>query len=290
MLIIPMTGFILFAAYPLVWLIQKSWFHWDGITWEYAGWKNYLEVLTSPIFHLALVNTCIFFGKLLVEIPLAFLLALILNNPFRGNHVVRGMLFLPGITSISVMSVVFFVMLQPYSGFINQVLMNVGLLNAPVDWLGSRFWALLSCIIISVWQNVGLNMLLLLAGLCSIPKDYYEAADIEGANAWQKVWQITIPTLAPFLQMVVMLAIIGTMRVSDLIIVLTNGGPGFDTEVLMSFVFHRFFGMGSGGVVVHNHGLAAAGAVVTGLIVALVTALYLFLSRRATDNAVGGRG
>jgi len=284
MLIIPIVGFILFAAYPLYWLIEKSWFHWDGIVWKYVGWANYKEVLTSPIFRMSIANTFIFFGKLLLEIPLAFLLALILSKPFRGNHLIRGMLFLPSITSIAVMSIVFFVLLQPYAGFINQWLMKIGLLSAPIDWLGSRFLGLLSCIIISVWQNVGLNMLLILAGLCSISPEYYEAAEIEGITPWQKVWMITIPTIAPYLQMVLMLAIIGTMRVADLVIVLTNGGPGFDTEVIMSYVFHRFFGTGSGSNPVFNHGLAAAGAVIAGIIVAVVTMIYLYLSRRATEN------
>lgn len=287
MLAVPIIGFVLFSAYPLYWLIEKSWFHWNGITWRYVGWANYLEVVQSPIFHRAIVNTFIFFGKLAIEIPLAFLLALILNKPFRGNPIIRGMLFLPGITSIAVMSVVFFVLLQPYAGFINQFFMSIGILKAPIDWLGSRFYGLLSCIVVSVWQHVGLNMLLILAGLCSISPEYYEAAEIEGITPWKKVWLITIPTIAPYLQMVVMLAIIGTMRVSDLIIVLTGGGPSFDTEVLMSYVFHRFFGMGSGDNVVYNYGLASAGAIITGIIVCIITAIYLILSRKANENVEG---
>lgn len=283
MLLIPFLGFVLFAAFPLAWSIQKSFYSWNGIRWRPAGLEKYVDVLTDRVFHTAVANTFIFLLKLVVEIPLAFTLAVILSRRFIGRNLVRGALFLPSVTSIAVMSVVFYVILQPYSGFINQFLMKMGVIRAPIDWLGTRLTALGSCMAISIWQYTGLNMLFILAGLQSIPVEYYEAGQIEGMNWWQSVWYITIPSIAPYLQVIVMLGIIGTMKVADLILVLTNGGPGYETEMMMTYVFHHFWGSGRGEKAVADWGMGAAGAVISGIIVAIVTLIYLYTTRKSSE-------
>ncbi|MFP4017433.1 MAG: carbohydrate ABC transporter permease [Halanaerobiales bacterium] len=286
MLLIPMIGFLLFSAYPIIWMVKHSFYTYDGVSWRFEGiLENYITILSNPIFLKSILNTFIFFGKLLVEIPLAFILALLLNRALPGRNFIRGAIFLPNVTSIAVMAVVFYVLLQPFSGFINQFMINIGILAQPVDWLGSRWMALGSCMLISIWKNLGLNMLLILAGLQTIPTDFYEAGELEGITFWQKIRMIIIPYLRPYLQVIVMLGMIGTLKVADLIIVLTNGGPGTETEVMMSFVYHRFFGRGGGNTGVLNLGEAAAGAVIAGSIIAIVTLIYLYINRRSSDTS-----
>ncbi|MFW5991667.1 MAG: carbohydrate ABC transporter permease [Halanaerobiaceae bacterium] len=285
MILVPMIGFVLFAAYPIIWMIKNSFYFWDGIRWSYVGIENYVKMINNPIFLKSIANTFIFFAKLLIEIPLAFILALLLNRPMRGRNFFRGALFLPNVTSIAVMAVVFYVMLQPFSGFFNQLLVQIGILSGPVDWLGSRWLALGTSMMVSVWKFMGLNMLLILAGLQTIPEQLYEAGELEGMNFWQQMRMLVIPYLAPYLQVIVMLGMIGTLKVADLILVLTNGGPGTDTEVMMSFIYHRFFGRGGGATGVMNIGEAAAGAVISAIIIAIVTVIYLYVSRDSSaDN------
>jgi raffinose/stachyose/melibiose transport system permease protein len=260
-------------------------FKYDGLTTpKFLGLENFIRLFTrDPIFWKSVLTTFVFaFGKLAIEIPLALVLAVILNTNLRGRGFLRAVYFLPHVTSLAVMSLVFYFIFAPYQGILNGILMNLGLMREPFAWLDSGWSALLVGIIISVWMGFGINMILFLAGLQSIPLELYECARIDGATNARQFFAITIPMLGKMLQIIVMLAIISSLKTFDLFQVLTNGGPFHATEVMMLYVYKKFFGTGegAGAVLAPQVGYASALGFIVALIVATISAFYLRMTRR----------
>ncbi|MEG1880250.1 MAG: sugar ABC transporter permease, partial [Oscillospiraceae bacterium] len=180
--------FCVFVLYPLLWSLRFMFYDYDGITTAvFSGLDNFTRAFTrDPIWWRAVLNTIVFTGgKLIIEIPLAIVLAVILNGKIRGKNFLRAAFFLPNVTSAAVMGMVFMFMFSPYNGYINGVLTNMGLITENVNWLAEPALAMLSCILVSVWQNFGQNMLLALAGLQNVPAELYESASVDGANKFQ---------------------------------------------------------------------------------------------------------
>jgi raffinose/stachyose/melibiose transport system permease protein len=162
------------------------------------------------------------------------------------------------------------------------MLMSAGLISSPIEWLGIKY-SMFTAILIAIWGAVGNYMVLFIAGLQGIPNDLYEAASIDGASKPRQFWHITIPLLGPVLQMIVMLAIVNTLKSYESILVLTAGGPGGKTEVMYLYIYKLFFPVSEGDAVVQQYGYGAAVGFTSALIVSLLTGLYLYVSRKSSE-------
>jgi raffinose/stachyose/melibiose transport system permease protein len=273
--------FVLFNLIPIFWVVFISFTEYDGFGSPiWAGLTNYRAVLADESWWQAVRTTGIFgLGKLLVEIPLALTLAVIVNQKIVGATWFRTIFFLPHVISISVMSIIFYFIFRPYQGILNGILQNLSLIEQPIDFLGRPTSALLAVIGVGIWSGFGVNMVLFLAGLQTIPQDVYESSALDGANAMQQLWYITIPLLGPVLRIIVLLAIVGTLRSFDLIKVLTDGGPFGSTEVMFTYIFRYFFGGDFGA----QYGYGAALGVVAAMLIGLVSLAYARWARTPTN-------
>ncbi|WP_409345640.1 carbohydrate ABC transporter permease [Paenibacillus sp. MBLB4367] len=276
-----LIGFFIFAIYPIVWVFRWAWFDYDGIEATYVGFENFVRLFTrDPNYWDSLLNTFILsFGKLIVEIPLALFLAVMLHGKIRGRHFFRTMFFMPNIVSVAIIGLLFYFMFATFEGVVNNMLFDWKLIDEHVNWFGNKWTAMLVIALASVWQNFGINLLFFLSGLLNIPSDLYESAQIDGANKRQQFMQITLPMLAPVMQVVWMLAIIGSLKMTDLVLVLTNGQPAGQTEVVMTYIFKYFFRYGEGSSVAQI-GYASSLGLVTAVIIGIITIIYLVLTRR----------
>lgn len=272
---------LVFAVYPIVWAIRYMFYDYQGYGEAiFIGIENFTRLFHDKLFWDSVVNTFIYAGgKLILTLPLALILAVILNRAIRGRQVLRAIYFMPTVISAAVMAVIFFIIFNSYNGLLNKLLTNFHIISEPIDWLGPKF-AMLTVILIAVWGGLGNYMLLFLAGLQNIPNDVYESAALDGANELQKFWYITIPMLGPVLQIVIMYAIIISLKGYESIMVLTEGGPIGKTEVMFLYVYKLFFPVSTGSGVEQQFGYGSAVGFMTAVIVGIITALYFYVSKR----------
>ncbi|RKY67525.1 MAG: sugar ABC transporter permease [Candidatus Latescibacterota bacterium] len=277
-----LTLFLVFMVYPVLYLVRLSFYQWDGITqMRFIGLENYRRLLTDPIWWKALGNTLIYvLAKLLIELSLALGAAVALNTKLKGRTLFRSILFLPVVTSTAVMGIVFVGILSPFEGVFNLILMKLGLLSQFHDWLGDPNTALYTVIGVAIWHDLGINMVLFLAGLQSIPEYLYDAAKIDGAGSWQQFLHVTLPMLKPVALIIVMLSVIGSFKVFDIVNVMTNGGPYYASEVVTDYMFkYGFAGRGLGATVVAQQGYAATIGIGLFVIIAVFTFIQLKISK-----------
>lgn len=272
---------LVFAVYPIVWAIRYMFYDYQGYGEAiFIGIENFTRLFHDKLFWDSVVNTFIYAGgKLILTLPLALILAVILNRAIHGRQVLRAIYFMPTVISAAVMAVIFFIIFNSYNGLLNKLLTNFHIISEPIDWLGPKF-AMLTVILIAVWGGLGNYMLLFLAGLQNIPNDVYESAALDGANELQKFWYITIPMLGPVLQIVIMYAIIISLKGYESIMVLTEGGPIGKTEVMFLYVYKLFFPVSTGSGVEQQFGYGSAVGFMTAVIVGIITALYFYVSKR----------
>lgn len=232
--------FILALVIPLGMGVKYSFTNWDGVskTLHYIGWDNYAHALQDSDFWGALGNTFKYaiILTLLVNV-IALLLALVLDSFLKFRNLFRTIFYLPTVISVVLAG---FIWSYNYSkGFPNLFkLIGVDGIMSP---LGNPGYALWGVIIIAVWQGIGTPMIIYIAGLQSIPKELLESAEIDGAGIRYKFWHVTLPFLAPSVTINMVLGLTGALKVFDLIYVTTNGGPGFSTEVLTTFIYRVSF-------------------------------------------------
>ena len=284
MILISLAGLVLFVVYPLLWVVRYSVFDYKGYgTLSFVGFDKFVQLFgrsTSALYWKSVKNTFVFaIGKLLVEIPLALVLAFILTRKLRGANFFRAVYYMPSMVSVAVIGVIFFYLFRHEGGVINTFLRMLG--GKGVQWFSNGWSAMLMTMIASIWQNFGLNMLFFMTGLQSISPEMYEAAAIDGASNTRQFFSITVPLLGPVLQMVLMNALLGSLKVTDLVLTLTKGGPSGETSVMMTYIYGLF--MGDAGVGKGNWGYAAACTVTTAVILGLVTVLYLRVTKKTSD-------
>lgn len=275
---------LIFGVYPILWALKYMFYDYQGFGDPiFIGLDNFARLFRDTEFWHAVTNTFIYAGgKLVVTIPLSFVLAVILNNAIKGRQLLRAVYFLPTIVSSSVMAIVFYVIFNSYNGMVNQLLVKYGLVSSPIDWLGPNL-ALLTSIIIAIWGAVGNYMLLFIAGLQNIPEDLYEAASLDGAGPIRKMWSITVPMLGPVLQMIIMLAITVSLKGYESIMVLTEGGPYGKTEVMYLYLYKLFFPVSSSGTSIQQFGYGSAVGFATAVIVGIITLIYFYISKKLND-------
>ena len=245
----------------------------DVANLRFVGLRNYARLLETPLFWHALGNTLYFVA---VGVPLSIGIslgaALLLNSPLaRARSFFRTALFVPVVTTLVAVAVIWRYLLSTRYGLLNYALGRLGI--APVDWLGDPHWAMPAIILFAVWKSFGYNMVILLAGLQAIPRELYEAARMDGASRAQQLRYITLPSLAPLLLMVSILTIAGHFQLFAEPYVMTQGGPLQSTVSVLYFMYEEGFKW-------WNLGSASAVAFVLFLFIFAVTALQLRLAPR----------
>jgi raffinose/stachyose/melibiose transport system permease protein len=181
--------------------------------------------------------------------------------------------------SIAVLGIIFYYLFGSYNGVINEAIVALG--GKRISWFDDAKLSMLVLMIASVWQNFGLNMLFFMAGLQSIPDELYDAAAIDGAGRGGQFFRITLPMLGPVTQMVILNALLGSLKITDLILVMTDGRPDGATQMMMSFIYRQYFP--AGGKAAGNYGYGAVLTIMSILILGVVTVIYLRATRKGAD-------
>lgn len=230
-----------FLIYPIAYLCYLSFtsgsFTQSGM--RFIGLKNYLSLLTNPDFWQVVQNTIYFTTVTVIPslvIPLG--LAVLLNRSFAWRGILRTAYFIPSITSLVAVGLGWRWLFQA-QGPVNDLLRALGL--NPIPWLSSTVWAMPVLILLSIWKQLGFNMVVFLAGLQAIPVNRYEAAELDGADAWQKFWYITLPGLRPTLVFATVTTAIFTLRSFEPVYVITGGGPLNSTNLLVYYIYDQAF-------------------------------------------------
>lgn len=281
-----LPNLILFAAisvYPVIWALQYMFFSYDGISEKkFVFLENFIRVFTrDEIFWKSVRNTFVYAGaKILFIIPLAFVVALLINSRKKIYGVIQAVVFSPTIMSSAVMALVFYLLFNVYNGEINRMLMSTGIFDRPVNWLG-REMAMATVVIVAVWGGLGNYMVYFLAGLQQIDLSMYESAEIDGASQMKKLFKITIPLMGPVLKTILMLAIINAFQDMQSVMVLTEGGPFNSTNMIFLYIYQLYFpssDVSSG--FRPQYGYGAAASIVAAAIVGLVTLIYMRVSKK----------
>jgi len=248
----------------------------SGKTRAFIGLKNYVEIFENPAFLIALRNTLIFtVTSVIIQFLIGLPLAILYNQNLPGQGLVRGLALVPWMIPHVVAALTWSWMLDGSLGVINEIMLRVGLIDKYIYWLSDVDFALGAITLINIWKGVPFNVMILLAGLQTMPQDLYEAASIDGASSWKSFWYITLPLLRPQISVLFVLGTIWTFRNFDLIFITTGGGPVHATEILATLAYKysfEFFQMGKG----------AAVANFMFLILMAFTVVYAWLLERET--------
>jgi raffinose/stachyose/melibiose transport system permease protein len=257
---------------PTVIAFYYSLTRWTLFETEFIGLDNYVQFFSEPALVTGLKNTLIYAVVTSgLKVVLGMALAVLLTSQIVGRGFMRSVAFFPVLVSTIGIGLTFQALMDPTEGMINAALGLVGI-DGP-GWLTDPAWALYSVALVDVWKGVGLATVIYIAGILSIPKEYYEAAKVDGAGAWQNFWNITLPLARPATVSVVILSLIGGLRSFDLIWAMTKGGPGFTSDVIASVIYKQY----QAGF----YGLSTAGNVVLFLLVTLIILpLFWALNRK----------
>ncbi|KAA0965580.1 sugar ABC transporter permease [Sporosarcina sp. ANT_H38] len=272
--------FSVFIVYPVTQVFIKSMFSSSGFggNQEFIGLDNFVELFKDDVFLKSLKNT----GFLMLVVPvitlfLSLVFASILSfGELREKHLYRTIFFFPSILSFVVIGILWAFIYHPNMGIINEVLNWMGLDQFALTWLGSKDTVLWAIALVMVWQAVGYYMVMYLAGMDSIPRELYEAASLDGANAVQQFFKITVPMLWEIIRITIIFSINGVLNISFvLVIVMTSGGPNNSSQVALTYMYKQAF-------VNANFGYAMAIAV----IVFCVSLLLSFISNKLTEREI----
>jgi multiple sugar transport system permease protein len=268
------AGFAVLTLVPVVLLFYYAFTDWNvfgGAQW--SGLANFKQMVGDDSFWTALWNTVYYSA---VHIPLTFVvalgLALLLNRRLRGVAFFRTVAFFPYVTSIVAVAQVWNMLFSPEFGPINDFLRLLGVDNPP-GWTVSSGWSMPAVIIVGTWRDMGYYMLLFLAGLQTVPAELHEAAKIDGASAWQRLRNVTMPCLRHTTFFVTVMLTINSFKVFDLILLLTDGGPGQSTLVLSQYIYQKGFEE-------NQFGYASAVSIVLFAICFLVTIVQFLVNKR----------
>jgi multiple sugar transport system permease protein len=269
-----LIGLTLLSAGPILASFGISLTDWDLLTPpQFVGLDNFTALIGDDRFLVALRNTA-FYTLLSVPIgmTLALGLALALNQPLRGIALIRTAYFLPVVTSATAVGLVWAWIYSPASGLLNQVIGVAGL--PPQRWISDPFWAMPSIIAMSIWQGLGINVIVFLAGLQAIPQEFYDAASVDGAARWSRFRHVTLPLLTPSIFFTGILSLIGAFQIFDQVYILAR--PGKPTEATITLVYFIY----ESGFKFFRMGMAAAASWILFLIVAVLTVIYFRSQKR----------
>jgi multiple sugar transport system permease protein len=234
--------FCAFTIYPIFCSLYLSFFNASLLssTRTYVGFNNYINLLQNPTFQKAVKNTVHYtIGVVPIGIALSLCIAVLLNNKLRFRDFFRAAFFAPVVTSMVAVSIVWTWMLEPNYGLVNSLLAKLGI--AGPGWLTDPAWAMTSVILLSIWKNLGFNMVIFLAGLQNIPAEVNESADLDGVTSFQRLRYITIPMMRGPIGFATIVSMIKSMQVFGQIYVMTGGGPANSTMVVVYYLYQQAF-------------------------------------------------
>lgn len=268
--------YVVLFAIPTFASFYFSLTRWSLFDIQFIGFDNYVQFFTEPMLIQGFVNTFVYgFVTSALKVVLGLALALLLTGAILGRSYLRSTIFFPVLVSTVGIGITFKVLMDPFDGLINQTLELVGI-QGP-GWLTDPAWALISVALVDVWKGVGIATLIFIAGLVAIPQEYFEAAKVDGASAWQRFKNITMPLVQPATATVILLSLIGGLRSFELIWAMTRGGPGFTSDVIASVIYKQY----QAGF----YGLSTAGNVVLFLVVtAIIVPIQYVLNKRQVES------
>jgi multiple sugar transport system permease protein len=268
-------GYFFFTLIPVVISLLLSFFNWNGASGSisFNGLANYLRMMQNDTFRISLLNT-VYYAVFSVPFTMAcsLALALFLNQPIKGRAFFRSVFFFPHVASVVAIAVVWNMLFNPDMGPVNQFLHSLGVENTP-RWAASTTWVMPTIIMASIWRGMGYYMVIYLAALQSIPKELYESAKMDGASFWRSFIHITIPMLTPTTFFVSIMLTISCFKVFDLIWMMTQGGPGRSSSVLVLHIYKSAF-------LEYRFGYASAVAVVLFLLALCITLIQFRAERK----------
>lgn len=233
---------IVFVIYPLIQGVHISLTNWNGYsqTYKYVGLQNYRKLFTDVMLHTSFRNTLVYgFGSALIQTGLGLLYALLLQDRFCGRTFARTVIYIPVMVSQLIAGYIWYFMVQYDQGALNDIMLLLG--AEPLDWMAQGARAVVIITLINGVQYVGKTMIIFIAGLNGIPTDYYEAASLDGAGAWQKFRYITLPQLLPALATNIILNLIGGLKLFGIVVSMTGGGPGYASHSLQTLINYTYF-------------------------------------------------
>jgi raffinose/stachyose/melibiose transport system permease protein len=271
--------FFIFFVVPTFVSFFFSMTRWTLFDWEFVGFENFIQYFKEASLAIGFKNTLIYgFVTSSLKVVLGLALAILLTGRLRAKGFLRSVIYFPVIVSTIGVGFTFSILLDPNYGAINKAIVGFGKMigweTYGPGWLvDPNLLPLLSISFVDVWKGVGMAMVIYMAGLAAIPQEYYEALSVDGGNAWDKFRSITLPLVRPATASVIILSFIGGLRSFDLIWAMTNGGPGFLSDVIASINYKQY----QAGF----YGLATAGNVILLLLVlALAGPLYMYFNRK----------
>ncbi|PDQ36170.1 MAG: sugar ABC transporter permease [Candidatus Lumbricidophila eiseniae] len=257
---------VIFLFLPILWAIQLSLQETKGFgTPEWVGWSNYVKLVTDPVFWQSMGNTIVF---TLVTVPIDLAaglgLAVLFNSALPARGIFRTIIVLPMVISGVASGMIAMIIFYQSNGLINKILVAMGL--SPISWQSQGVPAMISVIVVAIWLRVGFNMIIYLAGLQSISPELYEAARIDGASRWQQFRRLTVLLVGPSTFFLLVMNVIASFQVFDLIFVMTGGGPGNSTSVLVTYAYRN-------GFQIREQGYGAA----IGIVILIITLVFTFI-------------
>lgn len=270
--------FCVFVIYPLGKGIFLSFTNWNGYsqTYKMVGLDNYTRMLTDANVHRAFINTIIYgVGSTILQNVIGLGLALLLNQKFRGRAVTRTLVYLPVMIAPLIMGYIMYFFFSFDNGALNDVMRLFG--QDAVDWLANGNRGVLILTLVNSLQFVGISMVIYLAGLQGIPDMYYEAASLDGVKTVSRFRYITLPLLMPAISSSITINLIGGLKLFDIIMALTSGGPGYDTHSLSTLVHRTYFGS-------ENAGYASAIGLISFILIMIISNIVVkYLEKKEVD-------
>jgi multiple sugar transport system permease protein len=283
----PAIAYLLFAfALPIVYNVMLSFEKTSPATIAnfaapFAGLDNYRAVFSDPTSRDAIIRTFEFtFGSLLGQFIIGFALALLFSLRFPGGTLARSLVIVPWLLPLIVTGVIFKFLFQAEGGAVNQLLMNVGLADHPIQWLNDPHLAFWTILVANIWLGIPFFTLLLYSALQDVPVEIREAAVIDGASAWQRLRLLIVPIILPVIEVTLLLGFVFTVKVFDLVISLTGGGPANSTQLITTWSYNLSFQ-------VFNFGQGAALNNVLLVLALICSPIYLWLSRGSLRTSWG---
>jgi multiple sugar transport system permease protein len=266
--------YIIFTLYPVFQGLIVSFTKWNITgTKTYVGVSNYNKLINDSIFWSSFLNSTKFVFMAVPTIMfVSFALALLIDSKFtKGKVIFRSIFFMPVILSVSIIAIIWSYALDPYTGSINTILKLFGL-QEPIFWVTDPNMVWYSITMLTIWWTMGSSMILYLAGLQDIPTDHYEAAEIDGANAWHKIRYITFPALSRVHTLIMFLLIVGSFKVFGQVFLITGGGPSGSSRTLIQYIYEIGFTR-------FDMGRASAASYILFVVVILITAIQFKLMK-----------
>lgn len=265
----PVIGFLIFMAFPIAFAFIASLTKWNGMNNmldNFVGFRNYIKLFTDEKFWKVLLNTIVYMIGIPIGMFLGILIAMGMNRKIKGIRVLRTMYYIPVISSLVAVSILWMWVFNYDFGVLNSIIKAISGQHGP-NWLGDEFWVKVAMIIFMVWKGLGTSIILYLSGLQSIPRDYYEAAKIDGASGWKLFKNITWPLVSPVTFYLLITGIIGGFQVFvEIVVMVPSGGLNYSAATVVFYLYQKAFDN-------RQLGYGSAMAFVLAIIIFIITAI-----------------